>query len=133
LFLKICLSYYHHSCFIIKELEETNNKVFGVLSVNTTFEYNIDFEEFEVVYLTIVVEDIDQEIMPNKASALLVIRIEDENDNAPEFVGNTLSVSRRVIEEANEGTLIGNILARDIDGPDFSIIQYSIMCVFKTV
>ena len=50
---------------MIEALEETNNKVFGVLSVNTSFEYNIDYEKFETIYLTIIVEDIDQTIIPN--------------------------------------------------------------------
>lgn len=115
-----------YSCFIIEEFEETNNKVFGILSVNTSFQYNIDYEKFEVVYLSIIVEDVDQEIMPNTDSAFLVVRIEDENDNPPEFVGNTLTVSRNVIEEAVSDTLIGTIIAIDIDGPGFNIIQYNI-------
>lgn len=115
-------------CFIIEKLEGTdNNKVFGVLSVNTSFDYNIDFEEFETVYLTIVVEDVDQEIMPNHALATLVVQIIDENDNAPEFVGDTLEKSRIVVESAPVSTLIDNILARDIDGPEFSVIHYSFM------
>lgn len=95
------------------------------MSVNTSFEHKLDYEIFETVYLTIVVEDVDQTIMPNSASAILVIRIEDENDNAPEFVGDTLTVYRRVFEEADEGVLIGSILARDIDGPGNNIISYT--------
>lgn len=96
------------------------------MSVNKSFEYNIDYEKFEVVYLWITVEDVDQEIMPNTASAFLVVQIVDQNDNPPEFVGDTLTVSRRVIEEAVQDTLIGNINARDIDGPGNNIIHYSI-------
>lgn len=96
------------------------------MRVNTSFQYNIDYEKFEVVYLSIIVEDVDQEIMPNTDSAFLVVRIEDENDNPPEFVGNTLTVSRNVIEEAVTDTLIGTIIAIDIDGPGFNIIQYII-------
>jgi hypothetical protein len=97
-----------------------------VLSVNSSFEFNIDYEKYEVVYLAIIVEDTDQEIMPNSASGILVVRIEDENDNPPEFVDNTLTVSRRVFEEAEQDTLIGNIVARDIDGPGNNVIEYSI-------
>lgn len=48
----------------------------------------------------------------------------DENDNPPEFVGDTLTVPRNVIEEAQAGTLIGTIFASDIDGPENNIIQY---------
>lgn len=115
------------SCFVIEELEESNNKVFGILKANTEFEYNIDYEKFEIVYLSITVEDIDQEIMPNTDVGILVVRIEDENDNPPEFVDDTLTVSRRVFEEAEEDTLIGSIIARDVDGPGNNIIHYSIM------
>lgn len=114
-------------CFVIEEVRPIidNKLVNAVLSVNTSFEYNINFEEFEIVYLFIIVEDIDQEIMPNSASAFLVVRIEDENDNAPEFVGDTLTVQRKVIEEAEADTLIGNIIAIDIDGPGNNVIQYT--------
>ena len=117
---------FYKGCFVIEELMIDRNNVFGVLSANSSFEYNIDYEKFEVVYLAITVEDIDQEIMPNSASAILVVQIEDENDNPPEFVGDTLTVSRRVIEEAETDVLIGNIIAIDIDGPGNNIIQYSI-------
>lgn len=114
------------SCFVIEKVNDGNrNSVLATLSVNTSFEHKLDYEIFETVYLTIVVEDVDQTIMPNSASAILVIRIEDENDNAPEFVGDTLTVYRRVFEEADEGVLIGSILARDIDGPGNNIISYT--------
>lgn len=99
----------------------------GVLTVNSSFEYNIDYEKYEVVYLSIVVEDINQTIMPNSDLALLVVRIIDENDNPPQFVGDTLTVARHVIEEAVEDTLIGNIIASDIDGPGNNIISYTII------
>lgn len=115
------------SCFIIEKRDESKNRAFGILKVNPDFDLDIDFEEFEVVYITIVVKDVNQEILPNSASAVLVVRIEDENDNAPEFVGNTLTVSRRVTEEAETATLIGNILAIDIDGPLNNVIEYSIV------
>jgi hypothetical protein len=81
---------------------------------------------FEVVYLSIIVTDENQEVGPGSASAILVIRIEDENDNAPEFIDDTLTVTRRVFEEAEKETLIGNILARDIDGLEFSQIHFSL-------
>lgn len=111
---------------MIEEFEITNNEVLGVLSVNTSFEYEIDYEKYEVVYLAISVEDENQDILPNTEAGILVVRILDENDNAPQFIGDTLTVPRRVFEEAPIETLIGSILAEDIDGPEFSIIQYSI-------
>lgn len=107
-------------------MADNNNVVYGTLRVNTSFEFNINYEEFEVVYLTIHVEDENQVIPPGEDTAMLVVRIEDENDNAPEFIENTLETYRRVFEEAETGTLIGNILAIDIDGPGNNIIEYTI-------
>ena len=78
-----------------------------------------------MVYLSIIVEDLNQAVGPGSATGMLVVQIEDENDNAPEFVGDTLTITRRAIEEAETGTLIGNIMARDIDGPKYNKIQYS--------
>lgn len=114
-------------CFIITKIPgESNNQVFAALSVNPDFAYDIDYEKYELLYLTIIVEDLNQVVGEPKDTGRLVVRIEDVNDNAPEFVDNTLTVSRRVIEEAASDTLIGNIIAIDIDGPGNNVIQYSI-------
>lgn len=101
------------------------NRAIGILRVNSSFHYNIDYEKFEIVYLSVIVTDLNQEINSNQSTAILTVRIEDENDNPPEFVGDTLTVNRNVVEEAIGGTLIGTINARDIDGPGNNIIQYS--------
>lgn len=101
------------------------NRAIGILKVNSSFHYNIDYEKFEIVYLSVIVTDLNQEINSNQSTAILTVRIEDENDNPPEFVGDTLTVNRNVVEEAIGGTLIGTINARDIDGPGNNIIQYS--------
>lgn len=117
----------YRGCFVIEEREINRNNVTGILRVNTSFEHDIDYEKFEVVYLWITVEDINQEIMPNTATALLVVQIIDVNDNPPAFVGNTLTVSRRVIEETETDVLVGSIIAIDIDGPDNNVIEYSLL------
>lgn len=62
-------------------------------------------------------------------AAVLTIRINDLNDNKPLFILDTLRTSRSVIEEAAGGTLVGTIFARDIDGPEFNKIAYSIAYV----
>ena len=111
-------------CFIIEAVEESRNKVFGVLKANPAFKYNIDYEKYEIIYLSIIVTDLNQEVNLDSAVAILTVRIIDENDNPPEFVGDTLIVPRNVIEEAQAGTLIGTIIAIDIDGPEYNIIQY---------
>jgi hypothetical protein len=61
----------------------------------------------------------------NQSTALLPVLIGDENDNPPEFVGDTLTVARSVVEEATTGILVGNIMARDVDGPGNNIISYA--------
>lgn len=115
----------YEGCFVIEESIESRNKVFGVLSVNSSFKHNIDYEKFEIIYLAIRVVDTNQTILPNDAAATLIVRIEDENDNPPVFVGDTLIISRVVVEEAIAGAQVGTILARDIDGPTNNIIEYT--------
>lgn len=57
---------------------------------------------------------------------MITVRIEDENDNAPEFAENMADINRTVIEASLEKTIIGNILATDIDGPEFNVVRYFI-------
>ncbi|CRL07387.1 CLUMA_CG020361, isoform A [Clunio marinus] len=116
---------YYEGCFQIESSLNGDTSI-GVLKTSTSFEYDIDFERFDIIHLEIVVEDTNQTILPNSASAMLVINIKDENDNKPEFVGDTLTLSRDLVEDAKVGNLIGNIIAIDIDGPGNNIIKYSI-------
>lgn len=57
---------------------------------------------------------------------MITVRIEDENDNAPVFAEGTAEVNRMVMEASLEKTVIGNILATDIDGPEFNVVRYFI-------
>lgn len=118
------------SCFIITKIPgASNNQVFAALSVNPEFTSDIDYEKFETLYLTIIVEDLNQAIGEGKDTGRLVVHILDLNDNEPMFVGNTLEIDRRVIEEAATETLIGSINAIDIDGPGNNVIEYSIRLI----
>lgn len=54
------------------------------------------------------------------------MRIEDENDNAPIFAEGTADLNRTVMEASLERTVIGSILATDIDGPEFNVVRYFI-------
>ncbi len=112
-------------CFIIEKIEENRNKIYGQLKVNSSFKYNIDYEKYEIIYLNLIVIDLNQEVNSNQSTALLPVLIGDENDNPPEFVGDTLTVARSVVEEATTGSLVGNIVARDVDGPGNNIISYA--------
>lgn len=73
------------------------------------------------------VVDKNTTINENVTYALITIEIEDENDNPPEFVGDTLTISRRVVEEAKFGIFIGTIRAEDKDGPGNNDITFSMV------
>lgn len=118
--------FYENILILDQKEDPNNNRVRGTLSVNSSFEYNLDYERFEIIYLTIVVTDLNQLVGESQAMTTLTIFIEDENDNAPEFIGNTLTIARNVVEQASLDSVIGTILARDIDGPEFNVINYSL-------
>lgn len=122
-----------YSCFYIEEERITKNYVKGHLKVSDDFEYRIDYEEYEIIYLTVRVNDTEQKFNEGSADATLTIRIEDINDCEPEFIENTVFVTRNVVEEALEETLVGTISAFDRDGPEFNKIVYSIKWVTKFV
>lgn len=99
-----------------------------MLQFNPDFQHNIDYEKYHFMYIMIGVRD-KNTVSPfsDSAYAMLTIEVEDENDNPPRFVGDTLMITRRVIEEAEIGTFIGTIMAIDDDGPGNNIIDYSMM------
>lgn len=50
------------SCFIIEADKTDRNRVIGHLKVNPEFPIDIDYEEYEVIYLAIFVTDLNQEV-----------------------------------------------------------------------
>uniref|UniRef100_A0A1A9WDV3 Cadherin domain-containing protein n=1 Tax=Glossina brevipalpis TaxID=37001 RepID=A0A1A9WDV3_9MUSC len=104
-------------CFSIQPSFVSNNMVYGNLRLNKNFVQLIDYERYDTIFLTITVKDVNQQINDGSANAFLTIRIDDINDNAPEFVNGTLNIKRTVKELENIGNVIGNIDAFDIDGP----------------
>lgn len=95
------------------------------MSVNPDFEGDIDYEKYNFMYIMIGVRDIETEINSDTAFAVLTIEVLDVNDNAPIFVSNTLNITRRVTEKAEQGIFIGSIIATDIDGPEFNKIVFT--------
>jgi hypothetical protein len=79
------------------------------------------------MYIMIGVRDKNTVVNADSSYAMLTIEILDENDNPPRFIGNTLNITRRVIEEADIGIFIGTIMAIDDDGPGNNEISYSIV------
>lgn len=55
------------SCFVIVADKTNPNKVIGKLIVNPEFKMDIDYEEYEVIYLSISVTDLEQEVNEDTA------------------------------------------------------------------
>ncbi|XP_053605469.1 protocadherin Fat 3-like [Plodia interpunctella] len=86
----------------------------------------IDYEEFEVLYLTVRVRDVKTVLGDDSDESTLTITIIDMNDNWPIWAEGTLSQEFRVTEMAAAGTVIGSVLATDIDGPLYNQVRYTI-------
>ncbi|XP_058457126.1 cadherin-23-like isoform X2 [Malaya genurostris] len=118
-------------CLIIDVDARDSRRVIGMIRVNPALDQaeinnRLDYEKYETLFLTIKLVDLEQVVPPGETEAIVVLQIDDVNDNAPEFVGNTLSIERSVLEEAESGTFVGNIIAIDIDGPLHNKITYSL-------
>nr|ASV70529.1 cadherin-like protein [Hyphantria cunea] len=87
----------------------------------------IDFEEFEVLYITVRVIDLKTEIGLDYDEATFTIIIIDMNDNKPLWAEGSLAQEFRVRERSDAGVVIGSVLATDIDGPLYNQVRYTIM------
>ncbi|KAL0831789.1 hypothetical protein ABMA28_001327 [Loxostege sticticalis] len=86
----------------------------------------IDFEKFEMLYLTVKVRDKNTVIGDDYDESRFTITIIDMNDNWPVFEEGTLAQTLRVRELAASGALIGSVRATDIDGPLYNQVRYTI-------
>nr|AAV80768.1 cadherin-like Cry1Ac receptor [Heliothis virescens] len=86
----------------------------------------IDYEMFEVLYLTVRVTDLNTVIGDDYDISTFTIIIIDMNDNPPLWVEGTLTQEFRVREVAASGVVIGSVLATDIDGPLYNQVRYTI-------
>ncbi|CAH0672561.1 unnamed protein product [Chilo suppressalis] len=93
----------------------------------------IDFEEFEVLYLSIRVRDLNTVVGDDYDEAIFTVNIIDMNDNAPIFSPGSLAQSMRVREVSSSGTVIGSILATDIDGPLYNNVHYRLVPINDTL
>ncbi|XP_050349459.1 protocadherin Fat 3-like [Nymphalis io] len=85
----------------------------------------IDYEEFEVLYLSVRVVDYNTEIGQNYDELTYTITIVDMNDNAPQWVSGSLTQELRVRENSATHTIIGSVQATDIDGPLYNQVRYT--------
>ncbi|XP_037819620.1 cadherin-23-like [Lucilia sericata] len=117
---------YFIGCFIIERELLTNNLVYGQLKINNEFKFPVDYEKYDTIFLTIKVRDLNQELNEDSSTAVLTIRIDDINDNPPQFVIGTLEEPRSVTELEDIMSTIGTIEAYDIDGAGNNNITYKI-------
>ncbi|CAH2040187.1 unnamed protein product, partial [Iphiclides podalirius] len=87
----------------------------------------LDYEQFEILYLTVRVRDLNTEIGDDYDELTFTVMIIDMNDNAPLWVEGTLLQPFRVRELSRTGTAIGSLLATDLDGPLYNQVRYTIV------
>lgn len=92
----------------------------------------IDYEKFEVLYLVVRVIDRNTVIGPDYDEAMLTVTIIDMNDNWPIWADNTLQQPLRVREMADEGVIVGTLLATDLDGPLYNRVRYTMVPIKDT-
>ncbi|XP_047999380.1 protocadherin Fat 1-like [Leguminivora glycinivorella] len=92
----------------------------------------IDFEEFEVLYLTVRVVDENTVIGDDSDEMTFTIIIIDMNDNWPIWSAGTLEQRFLVRENATSGVVVGSVLATDIDGPLYNQVRYFIQPIRDT-
>ncbi|CAG9135951.1 unnamed protein product [Plutella xylostella] len=119
-----------NSCVKIETIypdEENKGNAIGLIVANEIRPgVTIDFEEFEVLYLSVKVTDKNTVIGDPDDQLMFTIIIIDMNDNPPVWSAGALDASFRVREVASTGVVIGSVLATDIDGPLYNQIRYSI-------
>uniref|UniRef100_A0A182QNZ1 Cadherin domain-containing protein n=1 Tax=Anopheles farauti TaxID=69004 RepID=A0A182QNZ1_9DIPT len=118
----------YEDCFYIHEESVNRQRMIGTIRVNPAFApRDVDYEMYDTLFLLVRLVDRNQTIMPNSVETMVTIQIGDENDNAPEFDKDTLTVVRSVKEQSDAGVTIGNIIAYDIDGPGNNEMSFSMV------
>ncbi|XP_013192882.1 cadherin-23 [Amyelois transitella] len=119
-----------HGCLDIEtyypDVNHTGSAAGRLIVKEIRHNVTIDFEEFEVLYLTVRVTDLKTALGEPSDESTLTITIIDMNDNWPIWVEGTLAQEFRVTEMAAAGTVIGSVLATDIDGPLYNQVRYTI-------
>nr|AFB74167.1 truncated cadherin [Helicoverpa armigera] len=111
---------------IYPNINERGNAIGRVVVREIRDGVTIDYEMFEVLYLTVIVRDLNTVIGEDHDISTFTITIIDMNDNPPLWVEGTLTQEFRVREVAASGVVIGSVLATDIDGPLYNQVRYTI-------
>ncbi|XP_038217094.1 protocadherin Fat 1-like [Zerene cesonia] len=119
---------YHH-CVEIETLypyNHTRSAVGRVVVKEIRHNVTIDYEMFEMLYLTVRVVDRNTEIGDDYDELTFTLIIIDLNDNPPIWADNTLTQAFTVRENSRSNVVIGSVLATDIDGPLYNQVRYFI-------
>ncbi|CAH0723994.1 unnamed protein product, partial [Brenthis ino] len=121
----------YHNCLDIETIypdpDRKGNAIGRLIVKEIRNNVTIDYEEFEVLYLTVRVIDIMTEIGQDFDELTYTITIVDMNDNAPQWAAGTLAQALRVRENSGTNTIIGSVQATDIDGPLYNQVRYTII------
>ncbi|VVD00119.1 unnamed protein product [Leptidea sinapis] len=119
----------YHDCVKIETLyplNHTRSATGRVVVKEIRPNVTIDYEEFEMLYLTVRVVDQRTEIGDAYDELTFAIIIVDLNDNPPVWAEGTLDQPFTVRENSPSGLVIGSVLATDIDGPLYNQVRYTI-------
>ncbi|XP_059054596.1 cadherin-23-like [Achroia grisella] len=111
---------------IYPDPDDLRNAIGLVLVKEIRDNVTIDYEEFDMLYLTVRARDLNTVLGDPYDESTFSIIIIDMNDNPPLWVNGTLDQVFRVTEMAASGTVIGSVLATDIDGPLYNQVRYTI-------
>ncbi|KAJ8718831.1 hypothetical protein PYW07_016387 [Mythimna separata] len=119
-----------HNCIHIETKYHDENRrgsAYGVVKVREIREgVTIDYEEFEVLYLTVRVRDKNTVLGDDYDESTLTITIIDMNDEEPVWGEGQLQQVFRVREVSASGVVIGSVFATDRDGPLYNQVRYTI-------
>nr|AAM21151.1 cadherin [Manduca sexta] len=111
---------------IFPEINNRGLAIGRVVAREIRHNVTIDYEEFEVLSLTVRVRDLNTVYGDDYDESMLTITIIDMNDNAPVWVEGTLEQNFRVREMSAGGLVVGSVRADDIDGPLYNQVRYTI-------
>lgn len=117
---------YGNGCVMVETDFKLPNPATAYLRVSNKNKCELDYELFDTLNIFLVVTDKNQTSGINKAEVQITIGILDINDNAPEFVQETINLKKKVIERSEKNTVIGTVTAIDRDGPGNNVVTYSI-------
>ncbi|XP_076018852.1 cadherin-related family member 2 [Genypterus blacodes] len=95
----------------------------SAVQLNVVEPQNLDFEKKQQMILQVIA--IDEENDSLRSTATVTVRIQDANDNRPEFPQDTYKIN--VAEHTPDGTIIKTIVAADPDTMDQGKLNYTLL------